>query len=116
MGGICDICLLMVSVVLRVLWVLGVIMATKEGILLVKRYTIREGIEKFVSEAYWYEGHENKVVDITARLVNYLHSQGVVFKVDKELPKPICNTCKFMTGQEFLDAGYVSVESLIGEE
>ena len=51
-----------------------------------KQEEIRSGIEKFVSEAYWYEGEKNIVTDITKQLISYLHSQGVVIKVDKKLP------------------------------
>ena len=100
------------------------------------REEIREGIEKFVSEAYWYEGEKNMVVDITSRLVNYLHSQGVVIKVDRELPlnKMTCNmkiigepeATKQVQDEirremaiweevqrDILQAGYVAVEPLI---
>ena len=91
-----------------------------------KQEEIRKEIEKFVSEAYWYEGHENKVVDITARLVNYLASQGVVLKVDKEWPHlmPEVPNSKYSEGYSegernllslFKKIGYTTFESLIKE-
>ena len=46
------------------------------------REEIREGIEKFVSKAYWYEGKKNIVEDTTDRLIKYLHENNVVIKVD----------------------------------
>ena len=45
---------------------------------------IREGVEKFVSKAYWYEGEKNIVVDITAKIFSYLKSEGVVRLADKQ--------------------------------
>ncbi len=47
-----------------------------------------------------------------------LHSQGVVIKVDRGLPKRLCNVCAgdFMTGEELIQAGYGAFEPLIEVE
>lgn len=91
-----------------------------------KQEEIREGMEKLVSEAYWYEGKRNIVVDIAKKMLLYLHSQGVVLKVDRELPEtwrvtysdPPTPNKAYEYGQsdgkqDMLKAGYVAVESLI---
>lgn len=68
--------------------------------------------------------------DIADSILYYLHSQGVVIKVEKELPittglygKPLpingsddYNKGQIKGQQDMLDAGYVAVESLIEEE
>ena len=66
--------------------------------------------------------------DKTAEVLRYLHSQGVVIKVDRELPKPILyghftmvddermatpREISEFTQQEMLEAGYVATEPLI---
>ena len=45
---------------------------------------IREGIEKTLRGVGNYAGWEE---DATKAVLNYLHSQGVVIKVDRELPE-----------------------------
>ena len=77
-----------------------------------KREEIQIGLRKFISDKGW---RGLNFIEAEEVLTSYLHSQGVVIKVDRELPKKICNTCKFMTGQEFLDSGYVAVKPLIKE-
>jgi len=42
-----------------------------------KRALIRAKVEKFVSEAYWYEGEKNIVVEITDKIITSLNSQDV---------------------------------------
>lgn len=59
-------------------------------------------------------------------IFSYLHSQGVVIKVEKELPFPMCtvrmNDPRYQDGamihaqKLMLEAGYVAVEPLIKEE
>ena len=91
---------------------------------------IRKGVENIVQE---YSGFEIPEWQLTEEIMTYLHSQGVVIKVDRELPpvgwfwknckqqrnKPakICLECPFVdykTGK--IKAGYVAVEPLIKEE
>ena len=85
-----------------------------------KQEEIREGVEKFVSEAYWYEGKKNVVESITNELLQYLHSQGVVLKVKRDLPEcPYIKTryperkAWGWSRNALLDAGYVAVIPLI---
>jgi len=92
-----------------------------------KQQEIKEGIEKFVSEAYWYEGEKNIVADITDRLVRYLHDNGVVRKSDKNFRPTVewdmtgdttlsqAETVSRAFREAYNKAGFVAVESLIDE-
>jgi len=98
------------------------------------REEIREGLTWLVEHSKPEEGET-----MGHTLINYLHSQGVVIKVDRELPvnKRTCNMrvigepeiTKQVQGeirremeiwddtqQDMLNAGYVAVESLIEED
>ncbi len=102
-----------------------------------KQAKIREGLKKLREElrSQCLFGNDDYVINT---YLNYLHSQGVVIKVDRELPslQPLRNKLKQWDGkdrgepavyemyeqellttegaqQDMLEAGYVAVESLI---
>ena len=94
-----------------------------------KQEEIREGVEKLVSKAYWYEGKKNVVVSITKEIISYLADNNCVLKVDRELPETLIDeleygdaTCAdFRWGvsacqKDMLDNNWRCVESLIKEE
>ncbi len=83
------------------------------------REEIREGIFKVLfpysnADHYTGDGTVQKVLD-------YLHSEGVVIKVDRELPEDLdvwkeTRRGGYFIGSEALEeAGYVAVEPLIEE-
>jgi len=88
-----------------------------------KREEIREGIKRIV--AVWEESDGNTTRGIDDRILEYLHSQGVVIKVERELKMP-----EYWAGEWYIDengnkqtledavgdAGYVAVEPLIKEK
>ena len=99
-----------------------------------KRKEIREGIAKIVFNARQpdsdfeclYKHQQEAWRCVADKLLSYLHSQGVVIKVDRELPK--CHECggkKFVYGEPenwktlrlcptcYGMGGYVAVEPLI---
>ena len=124
-------------------------MATKEGIALImkdlKREEIREGIGKWIPCPMqmgdeWESCPDHKYAEgcaycvpkmrVVAGLTNYLHSQNVVIKVDRELPElPYCYhhpdtinlncfTCGDIVGQRnqrsnIVKAGWEATEPLI---
>lgn len=90
---------------------------------------IREGIAKILLDSWEVDRmqiHDNYDLDeekAAKRIVEYLHSQGVVRKVDRELPDRcddrLQNNSDFEEGyiisqKDMLKAGYVAVEPLIG--
>ena len=100
-----------------------------------KQEEIREGIARLVH--YWHIGGSERWEDndeenwqgpkrqeyyeAADALIPYLHSQGVVLKVDRELPTSSWNGHEYIEQNDFvlkgrnqlLDAGYVAVEPLI---
>ena len=113
-------------------------MATKEGIAIImgdlKREKIREGIEKLTEDRFrspaegaglnWDRSFNRLLAE---DILSYLHSQGIVIKVDRELPivpqaaiAPMYDKV-FLEGinagqYNMLKAGYVAVEPLVTEE
>jgi hypothetical protein len=91
--------------------------------IMASREEIREGIEGYLRDAVTF----HKTWDFTVmscEVLQYLHSQGVVLKVDKPLPHklPECPnnewSAGYCCGEEFMqdimvEAGYVAVEPLI---
>lgn len=87
-----------------------------------KQEEIREGMENSIRDIGYYLGWQE---DATEAVLKYLHSQGVVIKVDKELPnapvpcpEPIPNDTYYYRGYEQAKvdmAGYVATEPLIEE-
>ncbi len=104
------------------------------------REEIREGISRRlfqiennfeVTDEWWAEMCENEWSNAIVcsenadKILNYLHSQGVVIKVDKELPKPltasyidwdngnIVTEVVWDTARALNRAGYLAVEPLI---
>ena len=93
------------------------------------REEIAEGIEEILRQPIRIDFvNRQKFTDIkrgrserTVQILRYLHSQGVVIKVDKELPKRFL--CAGRTSREsyklgtedMLVAGYVAVEPIIKE-
>ncbi len=91
-----------------------------------KQEDIREGIKGltfFVEDTeYWEIGNlfvlREKAI---TKLLNYLHSQGVVLKVDRELPMYVVHPlataqseAAFLEGREqLIEAGYVATVPLI---
>ena len=85
-----------------------------------KQEEIREGVYKQIRSDV--VGH-SRTSYLAEGIINYLHSQGVVIKVDRELPD---NEVWHKVEREFeaycagrndmLKAGYVAVEPLIKEE
>ena len=95
-----------------------------------KQKEIREGVKKVITFAEVEGQTMGKYPDLTQLILSYLHSQGVVIKVDRELPhmddtdwtwkvnagdyhitdlkKGAAQQIKIM-----LRAGYVAVESLV---
>ena len=67
-----------------------------------KQEEIKSGISE-IAEEYWYSS-----LMVTRKVLEYLHSQGVVIKVDKEMPHGTIHC-------DMLKAGYVPVEPLIKE-
>lgn len=101
-----------------------------------KQEEIREGIKNFVSTITegGEDGAELREDDWDGSwadsILKYLHSQGVVLKVDKELPKnphgftdrerrlhlyECCESCHKAERESMLKAGYVAIEPLIKE-
>jgi len=83
-----------------------------------KREEIREGIIKKLSRVPGFSYSPDVITD---EILQYLHSQGVVMKVDGDLPENI-EGCDWIN-QEFivdncplLRAGYCKTEPLIGGE
>ena len=86
-----------------------------------KQEEIREGLRAKLFEL----GVTNKGF-VIRQILEYLHSQGVVLKVDRELPFPMCtvrmNDPRYQDGamihaqKLMLEAGYVAVEPLIKPE
>ncbi len=89
-----------------------------------KQEEIREGIDRIIqhwnpcasTSTDWTPLHGGLTVG--QDLVNYLHSQGVVIKVDRELPEPVgveilVGAIIHATQQDMLKAGYVAVEPLV---
>ena len=85
------------------------------------REEIREGMKPFIIAA-----SDGKGIILAEQasyyIMEYLHSQGVVIKVDRELTASICGYCEHLDScQEThsecdrfkLEAGYEAVESLI---
>ena len=68
-----------------------------------------------------YQCYKGYKLDVDA-ILTYLHSQGVVIKVERELPKYHSNARVFLheaypiVQKELVDAGCGFFESLIGEE
>lgn len=70
--------------------------------------------------------HVELCLNIADKILSYLHSQGVVIKVDRELPKipikafenykehELGEKCR-LTQRDMLKSGYVAVEALIRE-
>ena len=94
-----------------------------------KREEIRENLAEVLSfshepdEPEWAEMDEHKKTGYRNEALNilsYLHSQGVVIKVDRELPDYLMEgqvACDKPTYQEMLRrAKYVAVEPLINTE
>lgn len=98
---------------------------------MIKQEEIREGI-KDILERYGVRSLSNKHDDwdfnreeFTQKLLEYLHSQGCVIRVDRKLPLPSFENStigvemfqlQLDTQKEMLKAGYVAVETLIKEE
>jgi len=89
-----------------------------------KQERIREGVAQSLgrSNGQWGDEFQHNYWLIQADLaLDYLHSQGVVIKVDREFPKMtfFCPTCKKTvtnTMCNVIDGGYSGVESLIEEK
>jgi len=89
---------------------------------LTKQEEIRKGIETIISDQGYYFPWGKTAQEILA----YLHSQGVVIKVEKELPsdKNLYGVAKdnmaagcYYHGQiDMKEAGYVAVEPIIKEK
>ncbi len=88
------------------------------------REDIREGLAKALyerefSKDYWDTRMSNgDKVQWFAKAdcgIQYLHSQGVVIKVDRKLPDHgVLQTGNYRAGQRsMIDAGYIAVEPLI---
>ena len=86
-----------------------------------KQEEIREGMANIIAKG---RKDECITLDIAQRLINYLHSKGVVIKVDRELPHKIPAipnnewSAGYSCGEEFMqeimvEAGYVAVKDLI---
>ena len=82
-----------------------------------KQQEIQEGLEELMRSAVGssWAGLE------TDNILNYLHSKGVVIKVDRELPlSPMPPTpgdaLIYRTQKDMLKAGYVAVEELIEKD
>ncbi len=93
-----------------------------------KRCEIREEIDYCVRFADYDDDDEIKVKALVAKILGCLHSQGVVIKVERELPSggeavitlPRAKHLSYWRGydQSHLDmsrAGYVATEPLIEE-
>ena len=83
---------------------------------------IKEGIERLVSKAYWYEGEKNIVLDITNEMLVYLASKGAVIQVEKEIPnypdsphfyRVSAQDAYKLAQEDMLKAHYVKAEPLI---
>ena len=86
------------------------------------REEIREGILKVIGDLY-YEKYGKDMVhteqddEFMERLFNFLHSQGVVIKVDNQTLWYIEASEAYKQGQkDLLEAGYVAWKPLIKEE
>ena len=85
---------------------------------------IREGVREYIHQAQGFIEGCCPVDDITDKILSYLHSQGVVIKVDRELPQitpaeyPVVPEAIVAqrTQQDMLEAGYVAVEPIIEED
>jgi len=84
---------------------------------MIKQEEVREGIEEILKDHFF------PYTSATEEIIEYLHSQGVVIKVDRELPKR--TWYKDWGGESGEDsyklaledmAGYVAVEPLIKEQ
>ncbi len=87
------------------------------------REEIREEIERILDELLFSpgesdDGYTYNLTGCITNLLNYLHSQGVVIKVDRELPIITDIGWGVSAKKEqvkMLEAGYVAVEPLIIE-
>ncbi len=104
------------------------------GYLMAIREEIRDGIESRIRDVITASqvGEYHSVSIATEGIMNYLHSQGVVIKVDRELPRYEGgfinalwdamkmvndeNECKAGVKAILAKAGYEATESLIKEE
>ncbi len=85
-----------------------------------KQEKIREHFEIFLREV-WRTGRDGKGIELTweaNRELRWLHSQGVVVRVKRELPDITEKYSDYHTGKsneraDMLKAGYVAVEPLI---
>ncbi len=91
----------------------------------IRRSVVREGIASLLRP--WMGDPEGSSDDI----LSYLHSQGVVLKVNRELPHPwrndcmsansetckTCDNCELLEWAQFdlIEAVYVATESLLEE-
>ncbi len=89
-----------------------------------KQEEIREGIFRIILDNCWTsESEEASIFGAALRIVDYLHSQGVMLKRESELPDNVCEnddgrdlTTGYKLAQEdMLEAGYVAVKPLIEE-
>ncbi len=88
-----------------------------------KQEEIREGIESLfkgsmsaiIHDFQFHELTSDWRKEFTNRVLKYLHSQGVVIKVDKELPFLWDGYTMDGYIRELIEAGYVAVEPLIKE-
>ena len=83
-----------------------------------KQEEIREGIASYIR---LYNGTSTTASEFTSKaILEYLHSQGVVLKVDKELPiVPLTAHCMgaYRRAQaDMVDDGFTAVEPLIEAE
>ena len=88
-----------------------------------KQEEIREYIYILIEEAIGSIRPEHHPNIVTHRIIQYLHSQGVVIKVDGELPfvtsdyTPSAHGVYVRINKEALnEQGYVAVENLIKEK
>ncbi len=85
-----------------------------------KQEEVRDGLQKIV------DGYDSTLpidkpcphCEVVIKILNYLHSKGVVIKVDRELPPAPWAVYRIdeiagKTQQSMLKAGYVAVEELI---
>ena len=89
-----------------------------------KQEEIREGVAKYINQ------YSELGLEVCAGMImDYLHSQGVVIKVERELPHPwrddcmsahsktceTCFNCEILEWAQFdlIEAGLVVVESLV---
>ena len=83
-----------------------------------KQEEIREGIKKVISVYFGLDALQEPFLnELPDSMIKYLHSQGLVIKVDGELPGTFLSEAghafEKVVQQEMIGAGYTLTEELI---